>query len=96
VLLLNSSSRWGTAVIVLFFAAWTWTEVVEYLERTNFHTTVNEFMYAGDRFTSQDGNDLRDMISTNKTIISAMNRRMDADERRVERLQREIGELRGD
>ena len=55
---LSSSSRFNTAIILIFFAAWLYTEVTEYIERDEFYVEVTDFMYKGDRFTSEDGQEL--------------------------------------
>jgi len=93
---LISNSRWNTALILTFFGMWAWTEVREYSERKTFVTEVTSFMTTGDRFTSQDGADLREVITTNKKIISAMHRRLEAVERRVEVIETvHLNELEG-
>jgi hypothetical protein len=82
---LNSTSKWSTTIIVTFFIAWFWTEVAEYGSRNEFTAEVTEFMAAGNRFTIKDGDELR-------AVMAAMNRRMDHDERRVERLAQQAHE----
>jgi hypothetical protein len=76
---LNSSSRWSTVLITLFFAAWVWTEVIEYGHRDAFVKEVTAFMGEDNQFNRADGDRL-------VKIMAAMNRRMDLDEARVERL----------
>jgi hypothetical protein len=61
--LLNSSSRWSVAVLILFFFLWIWTEIIEYQARDNFTKEVNEFMHKGDRFTKQRGVELESRLT---------------------------------
>ena len=56
------------ALLTLFWAAWVYTEVSEYLERREFNSEINDFMHRGDRFTAEDGIEL--------------NKRLDAVEKR--------------
>jgi hypothetical protein len=76
---LSSSSRWSTFLITLFFAAWVWTEIAEYGQRDAFVKEVTTFMHSDNQFNRADGDRL-------VKIMAAMNRRMDLDEERVERL----------
>lgn len=45
-------------LLTIFILMWTYTEVSEYFERENFTHEVTDFMYKGDRFTSEDGDRL--------------------------------------
>jgi hypothetical protein len=59
--------------------SWLWTEIAEYITRDTFREEVIGFMNSDNQFTREDGDRL-------VAIMSAMNRRMDLDEVRVERL----------
>jgi len=82
-----SNSNLNTSVILTFFIVWFWSEVAEYRTTKQFKKDVDYFMTAGDRFTRQDGNELREAITTNKKVMAAMHRRLEAVERRVEVLE---------
>ena len=41
-------------LLVLFLLVWSWTEITEYQNRTDFVQGVTEFVSKGDRFTKQD------------------------------------------
>ena len=51
-----------TAVLLVFFAAWLYTEVKEAFERTDYQERMESFMSAGGRFTNEDGEALRKRI----------------------------------
>ena len=85
-----SNGNTNTAVILTFFAVWVWSEIVEYKADHKFQEDVDTFMTAGDRFTSQDGDYLREAIATNKRVMAAMNRRMESYESRMEELEYHI------
>ena len=55
---LSSFPRFNAILITVFFLAWLYTEVTEYIERDKFYVEVTDFMYKGDRFTSEDGQEL--------------------------------------
>lgn len=42
-------------LLLLFWCAWLYTEISEKFEREEFNSAVHDFMYKGDRFTSEDG-----------------------------------------
>jgi len=50
------------ALLVLFWAAWLYTEISEYLERQDQWESVNQFMSKGDRFSREDGAELEARI----------------------------------
>ena len=49
-------------LLALFWGAWLYTEVSEYIERRNILIEVREFVAKGDRFTSEDGAELEKRI----------------------------------
>ena len=46
------------SVLLLFVSMWLYTEIMEYQNRTSFVEEVNDFMYKGDRFTKEKGDEL--------------------------------------
>jgi len=50
-----NSSHVMLILILVFFASWLYTEVVEHFDRVAFVEEVNDFMHRGDRFTLEDG-----------------------------------------
>jgi hypothetical protein len=51
-----------TIILLLFFAAWLYTEIKEAFERTDYQERMEAFMSAGGRFTNEDGEELRKRI----------------------------------
>ena len=47
------------ALLLFFWCAWLYTEVAEYRDRTKHRAEVDAFMHRGDRFTADDGRQLR-------------------------------------
>ena len=54
-----NSSRFMIALIVIFFASWLYTEIIEHVKRVEFKEHVEAFMNRGDRFTREDGEHLQ-------------------------------------
>jgi hypothetical protein len=80
---LNSTSKWSTTIIVVFFVSWFWTEIAEYITRDTFREEVTEFMASDTQFNKKDGEHVL-------RIIAAMNRRMEADEKRIAVLEQHV------
>ena len=51
------------AFLLMFWAAWLYTEVSEFLSRENFEENVNDFMGAGDRNTRHMGKALCERVA---------------------------------
>jgi len=49
-------------LVFLFWCMWLYTEVAEYQDRAKHRTEVDNFMHRGDRFTADDGRQLRQDI----------------------------------
>lgn len=45
-------------LLTVFWSAWLWTEVTEYLERQKVIEQMSDFVNKGDRFTKEDGDAL--------------------------------------
>lgn len=54
--------RINTILIILFLLMWLWTEVSEYQERHTIYMEFKKFHDAGERFTKQDGDKLRQRV----------------------------------
>ena len=54
-----NSSRFMIALILIFFASWLYTEIIEHVKRAEFVNEVEDFMHRGDRFTREDGEHLQ-------------------------------------
>ena len=45
-------------LLAIFWSAWVWTEITEYIARDTFKHEVDAFMNRGDRFTKERGDEL--------------------------------------
>ena len=59
---LNSVPRLNTLILIFFLAVWGWTELQEHLDRAHHRTLVDQFIYEGGRFTTEDGQKLEKRI----------------------------------
>ena len=50
-------------LLFLFWCMWLYTEVAEYRDRATHRAEVDAFMHRGDRFTADDGRQLRQDIN---------------------------------
>lgn len=50
-------------LLILYWFAWLYTELSEKWERDEFYVEVNDFMTAGDRFTKEDGEELKKRVA---------------------------------
>lgn len=50
------------ALLLFFWCAWVYTEIAEYISRSEHEAEVDVFMSRGDRFTKEMGEDLEKRI----------------------------------
>ena len=56
---LNSVPKLNTVILILFAIAWLYTEIEEYNARADYKQEVDRFMNRGNRFTADEGRDMR-------------------------------------
>ena len=61
------------ALLVVFWAAWLYTEISEYIERQDQWESVNQFMNKGDRFSREDGDALEARIEALEETVEHIN-----------------------
>jgi len=73
-------------LLILFWAMWLYTEVDEGLKRKRFNQEVKEFMHRGDRFTRQEGDELKARVRQLEKQIAVLQNEYDKGRIRVEKL----------
>ena len=73
-------------LLLVFWCAWLYTEVADYISRSEHAAKVDAFMTRGDRFTADDGRALRKLVeghvNENQRQIEQLNKKIDQLESR--------------